>query len=81
MDIEVLGAGCTNCHTLEDRTREAVARAGLDATVEMITDYGVIAGYGVMNTPALVIDGKVVMSGRVPQVDEIESLLAAGGDG
>jgi small redox-active disulfide protein 2 len=78
MDIKVLGAGCANCHTLEDRTRAALADAGLEASVEMITDYGVIAGYGVMNTPALVIDEKVVMSGRVPEVPEIASLLSAG---
>ncbi|MCB2224421.1 MAG: TM0996/MTH895 family glutaredoxin-like protein [Actinobacteria bacterium] len=76
MQIKVLGAGCANCHTLEDRTREAVAQAGLSADVEMVTDYGVIAGYGVLATPALVIDETVVFSGRVPDVPELVSIVA-----
>ena len=75
MDIKVLGAGCANCHTLEDRTKAVLADTGVDASVEMITDYGVIAGYGVMNTPALVIDEQVVVSGRVPDADEIAAIL------
>jgi small redox-active disulfide protein 2 len=77
VDIKVLGAGCANCHTLEDRTNEALGGAGLEASVEMITDYGAIAGYGVMNTPALVIDDQVVLSGRVPDVAELRSILEA----
>lgn len=76
MNIKVLGAGCANCHTLEDRTKEALTGAGVDGAVEMITDYGVIAGYGVMSTPALVIDEQVVLSGRVPEVPELVSILA-----
>lgn len=78
MQVKVLGAGCANCHRLEDRTREALGRLGSEASVEMITDYGVIAGYGVMSTPALVVDDTVVLSGRVPDVDELVSVLAAG---
>ena len=76
MDIKVLGAGCSNCHTLADRAKEALGTAGVDGDVELITDFGVIAGYGVMNTPALVLDGTVVLSGRVPETPEIVALLA-----
>ena len=75
MQVKVLGAGCANCHALEDRTNQALIQLGADGTVEMVTDYGQIVGYGVMNTPALVVDGKVVLSGRVPQVPELVSIL------
>lgn len=76
MDIKVLGAGCANCHTLEDRTNEALAQLGVPAEIEMVTDYIQIAGYGVMSTPALVVDGKVVLAGRVPKVAELVTILA-----
>ena len=76
MQVKVLGAGCANCHRLEDRTRDALDRMGTDADVQMITDYGVIAGYGVMSTPALVVDDRVVLSGRVPEVDELMAVLS-----
>jgi len=77
MKIKVLGAGCANCHTLEKRTIDALARIGSEGSVEMVTDYGVILGYGVMGTPALVVDDTVVLSGRVPKVEELESILTA----
>ena len=76
MIIKVLGPGCTNCANLERVTREAIAELGLDATVEKVTDYPTIAGYGVMSTPGLVIDEHVVASGRVPGTAEIRALLA-----
>lgn len=76
MEIKVLGPGCANCTTLEQRTKEALAASGLAADVVKVTDYGEIASYGVMSTPALVIDERVVVSGRVPQVDEVQKLLA-----
>jgi len=76
MKIKVLGAGCANCQALEKRTAEAVASLGLHAEIEKVTDYGEIASYGVMSTPALVVDETVVLSGRVPKVAELESLLA-----
>lgn len=75
MKIEILGPGCKNCHTLEERTREALAELGLDATVESVTDYAAIAAAGVMKTPGLVVDGEVVVSGRVPKTSEIADLL------
>lgn len=75
MQVKVLGAGCANCHTLEDRVKEALVSLGSDAEVEMVTDYARIAGYGVMTTPALLVDEAVVLSGRVPEVDELVTVL------
>jgi small redox-active disulfide protein 2 len=77
MKIEVLGPGCKNCESLEKATKEALGQLGVDATLDKITDYGEIAAYGVMSTPALAIDGEVVLSGRVPSVGEVKELLAA----
>ena len=77
MIIKVLGPGCTNCKNLERITREAVAELGLDATIEKVEDYAQIAGYGIMSTPGLVIDEKVVVSGRVPTVAQVRELLEA----
>lgn len=76
MDIKVLGPGCANCHELEARTREALAALGRDDSIDEVTDPSAIVGYGVMRTPALVVDGTVVVSGRVPKVDELTRLLA-----
>jgi len=75
MKIKVLGPGCANCKALEKATRQALADLGLDATVEKVEDYPTIAGYGVMSTPALVIDETVVVSGRVPTATQIRDLL------
>jgi len=74
--IKVLGPGCTNCKNLERVTREAVDALGIDATIEKVEDYAVIMGYGVMSTPALVVDEKVVVSGRVPKPAEVREMLA-----
>jgi small redox-active disulfide protein 2 len=73
--IKVLGPGCANCKNLERVTREAVDGLGIDASIEKVEDYAAIMGYGVMSTPALVVDEKVVVSGRVPKVAEIRKLL------
>lgn len=75
MNIKVLGSGCANCHTLEERAVEAAGLLGLDAVFEKVTDFADIASYGVMSTPALVVDEQVVLSGRVPTVAELEKLL------
>jgi small redox-active disulfide protein 2 len=77
MQVKVLGAGCANCHTLEARTGEALERLGIDADVEMITDFAQIAALGVLTTPALLIDDQIVMSGRVPELDEIAELIGS----
>ena len=75
MDIKVLGPGCRNCVTLEARTREALTKLGRDATIEKVTDTAQIMGYGIMSTPGLVVDGEVVVSGRVPSVKQLTGLL------
>jgi small redox-active disulfide protein 2 len=74
--IEILGPGCHNCRQLERNAREAMTMAGVDAEVVKITDYGDIASYGVMSTPGLVIDGRVVSYGRVPSSGDIAVWLA-----
>ena len=77
MDIKILGTGCVNCHNLEANTRAALDELGLGVDIEQVTDPGEIVAWGVMSTPALVIDDEVVLSGRVPPVDQIRQLLAA----
>lgn len=75
MNIKVLGTGCAKCKTLEKITRDAVAETGITADIEKVEDIVKIMGYGVMNTPALVINQKVVLSGRIPTMTEIKELL------
>ncbi len=76
MIIKILGPGCANCANLERIAREAATELGLDATFEKVTDYGAIAGYGVMRTPGLVVDEKLLVSGRVPTASAVKELLA-----
>lgn len=75
MEIKVLGTGCANCKSLEVATRKAVEELGIEATVLKEEDIMKIMGYGILRTPGLVIDEKVVLSGRVPSVNEIKSLI------
>lgn len=75
INVKVLGSGCANCRTLEARTTEALGRLGVSAVIEKVTDYQEIASYGVVSTPALVVDEKVVVTGRVPSVSELEAML------
>lgn len=75
MIIKILGPGCNNCKNLERATREALDQLGMDATVEKVEDYAAIMGYGIMSTPGLVVDEKVLVSGRVPRPAEIKQLL------
>ncbi len=75
MIIKVLGPGCSNCKKLERVARDAVAKLGLEATIEKVEDYPTIAGYGVMSTPALVVDDKVLLAGRVPTSAQVQELL------
>ena len=77
MNITILGPGCRNCVTLERLAREAAAALGIDAEVTKVTDYADIASYGIMCTPGLVLDGEVVLSGRLPSGDEVRELIAA----
>ena len=76
MHIKVLGPGCANCVNLEKNTRAALASLGMEASVEKVTDYADIAGYGIMRPPGLVVDEQVVLSGRVAKPAEIAQLLA-----
>ena len=76
--IEVLGHGCANCQRLEANVREAVDLAGVEAEIVKVTDYGEIASRGVMSTPGLVIDGKVVSVGRIPSAGDIAAWLFGG---
>jgi small redox-active disulfide protein 2 len=75
MEIKILGTGCSNCKNLEKATREAVAELNLDATVVKEEDIVKIMGYGIMRTPALVLDEKVLFYGRVPSVSELKEML------
>jgi len=77
MTIKVLGPGCMNCHTLERRTLEALGQMNTQAHVEKVTDLDGIASYGVMRTPGLVIDEKLVWQGGVPTVEKIKELIRA----
>ncbi len=76
MDIQVLGPGCKNCSNLEKATAEALEQLGMTHDITKITDYGQIAAYGVMKTPALGIDGEIKVSGRVPSVEEITKIIS-----
>ena len=75
MIVKVLGSGCMNCQTLEQRAREALEQAGLDGEVVKVTEMADIMAYGIMSTPGLVVDEEVKVSGRVPSVDEIVEIL------
>lgn len=77
MDIKILGPGCKNCVTLDKITRQVVQEIGLNATIEKVEDYGEIAAYGVMSTPAMVIDGVVAFSGRVPTPSNLREIIQA----
>jgi small redox-active disulfide protein 2 len=73
--IEILGAGCTNCTMLYERARLAAQDLGLEFEIEKITDLNVIVGYGIMSTPALVVNGQVKVSGRVPSASQLKEML------
>ena len=74
--IQVLGPGCKRCEALAAVTRTAVSQLGLEASVEKVTDYAQMAALGVISTPALAVNGTVVMSGGVPDVEHVKRLLA-----
>ncbi len=76
MEIKILGTGCPNCKRLEKNAREAVAMMAVEATITKVTEMSDILGYNILATPGLVIDGKVVCSGRVPAASEISSMIA-----
>lgn len=73
--VKVLGSGCSKCNALEASAREALAELGMDTTIDHVTDFAQIASYGVMTTPALVVDGQVIVYGKVPGKDELVALI------
>jgi small redox-active disulfide protein 2 len=75
MDIKILGTGCANCKNLEKATYNAVAELNILANISKVEDIQQIMSYGIMRTPALVVDGKVLVYGRVPSVSEIKEML------
>jgi small redox-active disulfide protein 2 len=78
MNIKILGSGCKKCVALAENAKAAAQAQGINAEIEKVTDIITIAGYGIMSTPGLVIDEKVVSSGRVLSVSEIGTLLRGG---
>jgi len=73
--VKVLGSGCANCNKLDAATKEALDKMGLDVKIDHVTDFGQIASYGVMSTPALVINEKVVSSGKVLKTAEVVKII------
>jgi len=75
MDVKILGSGCPNCKRLEKTAREALSEMGVEATVTKVTDFTDIMAYDILATPGLVINEKVVSSGRVPSKAEVTTLI------
>ncbi len=73
--VKVLGGGCAKCNDLEAATVQALKELGMDPSIDHVTDFAQIAAYGVMTTPALVVDGKVVSYGKVLKKDEVIRLI------
>lgn len=73
--VKVLGSGCIKCNQLEAATKAALEQMGMDVTIDHVTDFAQIAAYGVMTTPALIVDGKVVSYGKVLHTDEVVKIL------
>lgn len=73
--VKVLGSGCAKCNQLEAATVEALEQLGMDTAIDHVRDFAQIASYGVMSTPALVVDGKVVSSGKVLKTEEVVAIL------
>ncbi len=73
--VKVLGSGCAKCQALENAARAALEELGMDTAIDHVTDFAQIAAYGVMSTPALVVDGKVVSYGKVLSKDEAKAMI------
>ena len=76
MKLEILGTGCAKCTKLEEVTRKAASELGIDAEIAKVKEINKIMDYGVMITPALVVDGEVKIAGRVPSIEEIKKLIS-----
>ena len=77
LNVKILGPGCANCRKLEAVSREAASSAGLEAEFEKVSDMKAIMAYNILSTPGLVINGKLVSSGRIPTQAEIRTWMAA----
>jgi small redox-active disulfide protein 2 len=78
MEIKILGSGCSKCQSTEKNVKEALAESGLDVKVDKVTDVMEITKYGVVITPAVVIDGKVKSVGKIPGTEEIKTWIEQG---
>ena len=76
-DVKVLGPGCKRCETAAQMVRDEAARLGVDVSVEKVTDYAAIAGFGIASTPGIAIDGKIVHAGGLPKPEDVAGWLAA----
>ena len=76
MEIKILGTGCPKCKALEKMTREVVEQNGINATITKVEDIVDIMKYNILSTPALVVNEKVVIRGRIPSADEIKQVLS-----
>lgn len=75
MEIKILGPGCSKCKTLEETVRKTVAEMNIDATISKVDDIMDIMEYGILSTPGIVINEEVMISGRVPSVNEIKEMI------
>lgn len=73
--VKILGSGCAKCNALEAATKAALEQLGMDTEIDHVTDFAKIAAYGVMSTPALVVDGKVVSYGKTLKTEEVVTIL------
>ena len=73
--VQILGSGCPKCRNLAETAEAAAQALGIEYQLEKVTDINAIIGFGVMITPALVVDGEVKVSGKVPSVEEVKSML------
>lgn len=75
LGIKILGSGCAKCNKLEESVKQAILEMGIELAIDHVTDFAQIATYGVMSTPALVLNGEVVSFGKVLSVDEVKHIL------
>jgi len=75
-DVKILGSGCKRCQTTAEMVKAEADRLGIDITMEKVTDYAAIAGFGIASTPGIVVDGKVVHAGGLPKTEDIAGWLA-----
>ena len=76
-DIKVLGPGCARCKATEEMVRTTAEKLGVEVRIEKVTDYAQIAGFGIVSTPGVVVDGKVVHAGGLPKSEDMAKWLAA----